>query len=98
MTDRAVFINCPFTADYRAHFRAIIFTVIRSGFTPRSALEADDSSESRLEKIRKIIGECRYGIHDISKTEPDADSGLPRFNMPFELGLFIAAKRFGGRR
>ncbi len=31
MTERAVFINCPFTPDYRAHFRAIIFTVIRSG-------------------------------------------------------------------
>ena len=98
MTDRAVFINCPFTPDYRAHFRAIVFTVIRSGFTPRCALEADDSSENRLEKICEIIGECRYGIHDISKTEPDADSGLPRFNMPFELGLFIGAKKFGATK
>ena len=78
MTERAVFINCPFTPDYRAHFRAIIFTIIRSGFTPRCALETDDGSENRFDKICKIIGECRYGIHDISKTEPDPLSGLPR--------------------
>ena len=97
MTERAVFINCPFTPDYRAHFRAIIFTVIRSGFTPRSALETDDSSENRFEKICQIVGECPYGIHDISKTGPDPASGLPQFNMPLELGLFLGAKRFGGR-
>jgi hypothetical protein len=38
-----------------------------------------------------------YGIHDISKTEPDPGSGLPRFNMLFELGLFLGARKFGGR-
>jgi hypothetical protein len=97
MTEREVFINCPFTSDYRAHFRAIIFTIVRSGFTARCALETDDGSENRFEKICKIIEECRYGIHDISKTEPDPRSRLPRFNMPLELGLFLGAKKFGGR-
>ena len=96
MTDRLVFINCPFSDDYLEHFRAIVFTVVRSGFTPRCALETDDGSENRFDKICKIIGDCRYGIHDISKTEPDAGSGLPRFNMPLELGLYLAAKKFGG--
>lgn len=37
---------------------------------------------------------CRYGIHDISRTEVDSAS-LPRFNMPLELGLFLGARRFG---
>ena len=37
---------------------------------------------------------CRYGIHDISRTELDRNK-LPRFNMPFELGVFFGAKRFG---
>ena len=95
MTERAVFINCPFTPDYRAHFRAIIFTVVRSGFTPRPALETDDSSENRFEKICKIVAACPYGIHDISKTEPDRPPDFPEFNMPLELGLFLGAKRFG---
>lgn len=45
----------------------------------------------------KIIDECKYGIHDISKTNLDTKTNLPRFNMPFELGLFLRARNFGPR-
>lgn len=65
------------------------------GFRPRSALEVVDSSGERLTKIQRIIQESKFGIHDISKTELDPTTKLPRFNMPFELGLFLAAKAFG---
>jgi hypothetical protein len=61
--------------------------VYRCGFTPRCARENDDGGEVRIDKICRIIRDSPYGVHDISKTEPDPDSGLPRFNMPFELGL-----------
>jgi hypothetical protein len=37
----------------------------------------------------EIISECRFGIHDISRTGP-------RFNMPFELGLDLGCKNYGG--
>jgi hypothetical protein len=80
--------------DYRVFFEAIVFTITRSGFRPRCALETDDASQIRFEKIAQIIAECRYGIHDISRTELDPHN-LPRFNMPLELGLFLGAKRFG---
>jgi hypothetical protein len=92
---RDVFINCPFDSAYQTFFWAIVFVVARSGFRPRCALETDDSSENRFDKICQIIAECRYGIHDISRTESDPTSRLPRFNMPLELGLFLGAKRFG---
>jgi len=39
--------------------------------------------------------ECRYGIHDLSRTELDAANNLPRFNMPLELGMFLGVKRGG---
>jgi hypothetical protein len=94
---RDVFINCPFDSTYKPVFWAIVFTVLRSGFSPQCALEEDDSSENRLAKIQTIIEECRYGIHDISRTEMDGDPPLPRFNMPLELGLFFGAKRYGNR-
>jgi hypothetical protein len=55
----------------------------------------DDGSEVRIEKIGRIIASCRFGIHDISRTDPDAGTGLPRFNMPLELGMFLGAKRYG---
>lgn len=91
----SVFINCPFDPEYRPLFEAIVFAVIASGFRPRCSLEIDDASEVRIDKIFKIIAECKYGIHDISRTEVTFTSGLPRFNMPLELGMFLAAKRFG---
>jgi hypothetical protein len=93
-----VFINCPFDTPYKPLFEAIVFAVFACGFRPRCALEVDDASEVRIEKIFKIIADCRYGIHDISRTEVTSASGLPRFNMPLELGMFLAAKRFGAGR
>jgi hypothetical protein len=92
---RNVFINCSFDEAYLSIFHAIIFTVFDCGYTPRCSLEIEDSSEIRIEKIAKVISECKYGIHDISRTELDKDTNLPRFNMPLELGMFLGAKRFG---
>lgn len=93
--DRDVLINGPFSPDYHPHFQALVFAVIRSGFTPRCARERDDAGEVRSDKICRIIAKSRYGIHDISETEPDPGSGLPRFNMPLELGLYLGARRWG---
>jgi hypothetical protein len=92
---RSVFINCPFSADYQPLFRAILFAVYACTFRPRCALEISDSSQNRLAKIQDIIRQCKYGIHDISFMGLDQKSKLPRFNMSFELGLFLASKNFG---
>ncbi len=92
---RGVFINCPFDGKYLPIFHAVIFTVFDCGYNARCALEILDGSEVRIDKIVKIISECKFGIHDISRTELDKVTNLPRFNMPLELGLFLGAKRFG---
>ena len=90
-----VFLNCPFDSAYKQLFDAMVFTVHDCGFIPRCALEEEDASQVRIDKIYNIIADCRYGIHDISRTELDKDSELPRFNMPLELGVFLGAKQFG---
>ena len=90
-----VFINCPFDTDFAPTFRALIFTIFACGFRPRSARELDDASQTRIDKLYGLIQECRYGIHDLSRTELDDTHKLPRFNMPLELGIFLGAKRFG---
>ena len=90
-----VFINCPFDSTYKPLFEAMVFAVHDCGFIPRCALEEEDASQVRIDKIYSIIADCRYGIHDISRTELDEASGFPRFNMPLELGIFLGAKRFG---
>lgn len=72
-----------------------MFAIHECGFYARCALEAEDSGEVRMGKIKRIIRECRYGIHDISRVQLDRANQLPRFNMPLELGLFLGAQEYG---
>jgi len=65
-SSKDVFINCPFDDSFRPIFDAIVFAVYDLGFVARCALEIDDASEVTLEKIKRIIAQCPYGIHDIS--------------------------------
>ena len=90
-----VFINCPFDDDYKPLFDAIVFAVHDSGFIARCAQEVSDATQNRLANIMEIISQCKYGIHDISRTELDGENSLPRFNMPLELGIFLGCKEFG---
>lgn len=90
----SVFINCPFDGDYKPILRAIVYAIYRCGFYPQTALDEDDGTELRLLKIIRKIKNCRYGIHDLSRIELNI-ANFPRFNMPFELGVFFGAKYFG---
>jgi hypothetical protein len=93
--DLDVFINCPFDARYRPIFNAIIFAVHDCGQIARSALEVYDSGLVRIGKITDLIAECGLGLHDLSRTELDPVTALPRFNMPLELGVFPGAQWLG---
>jgi len=95
--DKSVFLNCPFDSSYKPIWDAVIFTLSQADLKPRCALEVDDGTEPRLDKIFRIVGQCRYGLHDVSRTELDPTHALPRFNMPLELGIFLGAKKFGAR-
>jgi len=94
-TSDNVFINCPFDKKYANMFRACVFTVLDAGFIPRCALEVNDATQFRLKAILLLIDSCQYGVHDLSRVKLDPTYKLPRFNMPFELGLFYSAKHFG---
>jgi len=93
--DTDVFINCPFDEDYRPIREALTFAVLACNLRPRCALEANNGAMTRIDKIVELIRDCRWGIHDVSRTEISEEHGLPRFNMPLELGLFLGAHRFG---
>jgi hypothetical protein len=93
--DRNVFINCAFDPSFLEMFRAIVYTVHDCGFIARCALEAGNKGGVRIDRILKIIEQCRYSIHDLSSIAITDDSPLPRFNMPYELGIFMGCKHFG---
>ena len=93
--NQSVFINCPFDSAYEPLFHGLIFAVRHMNLVPRSALDPSDAGQPRFDKILDLIENCKYSIHDISRTEVDPHHGLPRFNVPFELGLDLGCKRYG---
>ena len=93
-----VFINCPFDITYNLLFDAIVFAVYDCGFVARCALEEDDGSQIRVQKIFEIISKCQLALHDLSRVELETGTKLPRFNMPLELGVFLGAKYYGSNQ
>ena len=92
---KSVFINCPFDKDYEPVFYALMFAIRDLDFNPRSAQDVSDGGQPRINKILELIENCRFSIHDISRTQLDPIYGLPRFNVPFELGLDLGCRRYG---
>lgn len=93
--EKNLFINCPFDPGYNLMLRAMIFVVTVCGLEPRIALERHDSGEERIDKIKELIRCSKYSIHDISRMEPLKKGDLPRFNLPFELGLDLGCRTYG---
>lgn len=67
--DRNVFINCPFDDDYAPILQAVLFVTVLLRFKPRLATERNDSGETRLERIRELIEDSKYSIHDLSRCQ-----------------------------
>ncbi|HAH11083.1 MAG TPA: hypothetical protein DCL54_08660 [Alphaproteobacteria bacterium] len=91
---RLAFVNCPFDSSFKRCFEAIIFTCYACGVEPVTALSNDGMQPLRFDALCELIRRADFGIHDLSRTESDGP-GRPRFNMPFELGLFMGAKVYG---
>ena len=94
-----VFLNIPYDKKFERLFLAYIAGISAYGMLPHATLEITDSSR-RLEKILKLERSCGYSVHDLSRVQLDrAKPRVPRFNMPFELGLCVAdANRRAGQK
>jgi len=91
MNANNVFINCPFDNDYFVLLKPLLFSLCYIDLNPQIS-ETSDSGEIRLHKIKGLIENSRYSIHDLSRMEPLRDNELPRFNMPFECGIDFGIK------
>lgn len=94
--EQSVFINCPFDPDYDAVLQAILFVVVYLGFAPRLSRERNDSAEMRVEKIAGLIEASKFSIHDLSRCVSKKRGEHFRLNMPFELGIDWACRRYYG--
>ncbi len=88
-----IFINCPFDSDYYPLLKPLLFAVIFCGLKPRLS-ETTDGDDIRIRQIQELINDSKYSIHDISRIIPKSKKDLPRFNMPFELGLDLGCKMY----
>ena len=86
---KKAFLNVPCDEKYEPLLLAFIGGLCRFGLTPRATIEIP-GSERRLDRIIKLISECPYSFHDLSRVTLDSKARVPRFNMPFELGLAVA--------
>lgn len=95
--DNSVFINCPFDKDYEPVLQAMLFCAVYLGFCPRIATESSDSAENRLSKIRRLIENSKYSIHDLSRCQATRKGEHFRLNMPFELGVDYGCRQYYGQ-
>ncbi|MES2410274.1 MAG: hypothetical protein V4535_02390 [Bacteroidota bacterium] len=92
--EKNVFINCPFDEDYNPLLKVLFFTITKIGLNVRIALERNNSGEVRLTKIKEILEESKYSIHDLSRARSTSEDEYSRLNMPFELGLDFGCKEY----
>ena len=85
----SVFINRPFAESHVRLFLAYVVGAKAIGLSPRAAIEVYDARAARLERIQQMLAECAYSFHDVSFVNLDSAAALPRFNMPFELGMAV---------
>lgn len=95
--EQNVFINCPFDNEFKPLLKALVFELIYLGFSPKLS-QTLSSSSIRVNQIKDFIRTCKFGIHDLSRSKAMVDGELPRFNMPYELGLDIGALEYGNRK
>jgi hypothetical protein len=98
-TARDVFINVPFDSRYEPLYLALITGLVGLGLKSRCVVELSHERH-RLERILDLIAACPFSIHDLSRVQLAATMRgfrVPRFNMPFELGLAVAAGSVAAR-
>jgi hypothetical protein len=82
---KSVFLNIPYDAAFESLYLAYIVGLTLLGLRINAALAVP--KQGRLETIINLIEHSDVSVHDLSRIE--ASRGVPRFNMPVELGLAL---------
>ena len=81
------FVNVPFDARYEPLFVAMLCALAAVNVTPRCVLEIPDDGRGRLKRLCDLVADCPLSFHDLSRVTVSRKAGVPRFNMPFEIGI-----------
>ncbi len=86
---KSVFLNIPYDTAFEDLYLAYIVGLTQLGLGVNATLAVPN--QDRLETIIRLIEASSFSIHDLSRIE--ASHGVPRFNMPVELGLALYRSR-----
>jgi hypothetical protein len=81
----SVFLNIPYDDAFENLYLAYVVGLTQLGLRIDAALAV--RNQGRLETIIELIEKSDFSIHDLSRVE--VFHGVPRFNMPVELGLAL---------
>jgi len=82
---QSVFLNIPYDSQFEELYLAYIVGLTQLGLKINATLALPN--QDRLKRIVGLIEKSDVSIHDLSRIE--SSSGVPRFNMPLELGLAL---------
>ncbi len=82
---QSAFLNIPYDDQFEELYLAYIVGLTQLGLHINATLAVPN--QGRLGRIVGLIEESDVWIHDLSRIE--LSSGIPRFNMPLELGLAL---------
>jgi hypothetical protein len=83
--DQSVFLNVPYDSRFENLYLAYVAGLTQLGLRIHATLAVPN--QGRLDRIVELIEESDVSIHDLSRIE--LSRGIPRFNMPLELGLAL---------
>lgn len=92
---RRVFLNIPFDIAYEPIFIGLVAALVHLGKHPITVLELGGGVAPRLDRLLEQIRSSAFSVHDLSRVQVSGRGrgAVPRFNMPFELGLAVAVAR-----
>jgi hypothetical protein len=62
----AVFINVPFDRSYERLLIALVAGLVALKLAPRSVLDVPADGGDRLSRLKRLIRQCPYSLHDLS--------------------------------
>ena len=81
----SVFLNIPYDDEFEDLYLAYIVGLTQLGLRINVSLAVPN--QGRLDAIIGLIEASDFSVHDLSRVE--SSRGIPRFNMPLELGLAL---------
>lgn len=90
----SVFLNIPYDSGFEDLYLAYIVGLTQLGLRVNATVAIPN--QGRLKTIIGLIEVSNFSIHDLSRIE--LSRGIPRFNMPVELGLALYRAHVTGGR